>query len=317
MKLDLVGTMKKGNLKYVKHGEIDYEKWDQCIEGAVNSRVYATTWFLDRTAVTWDALIYGNYEHVMPLPVKQKFGIQFLYQPHYCQQLGIFPPPAGPLALEFFTNVLKVFNYADIQINSLNLPANNLEDIKISSRKNYLLHLGTGYDVLSSAFSEYTSRNIFRAEGNNLNFVKGIRLEDYMTFKKKNMPVEISASGLGKLKSLIAYSQYKGIGETFGIYSAENELCAAAFFCRWKERVVYLNAVSSIKGKETRAMFHLINHFIESNANKNLILDFEGSMLPGVARFFEGFGATAETYYQLKFNKLPVILKWMKRFHNE
>ncbi len=309
--------MKKSNLKYLKHGEIDYKKWDQCIEDAVNSRVYATTWFLDRTAVIWDALIFGNYEYVMPLPVKQKFGIHFLYQPHYSQQLGIFPPPPEQIASEFFSCALKIFNYGDIQINSLNIPVKNLPDVKMISRNNFLLHLGTGYDVLSSAFSQYTSRNIFRAKGVQLNFVEGLSLEDYMAFKKKNMPVKVSASGLKKLKSIIAYSQYKGIGEILGVYSSENELCAAAFFCHWKERIVYLNAVSSTAGKENRAMFFLMNHLIESNANKNLLLDFEGSMLRGVARFFEGFGATAETYYQLKFNRLPVILKWMKKFQDE
>lgn len=309
--------MKKGNLKHLKHKEIDYEKWNQCVESAVNSRVYATAWFLDRTAVIWDALIYNDYEYVMPLPVKQKFGIHFLYQPPYCQQLGIFPPPPGPIASEFFSYALKVFNYADFQINSLNLPGNDLENVEIISRKNFLLHLGTEYDVLSSAFSQYTSRNIFRAKDNQLNFVEGLRLEDYMAFKKRNTPVKISASGLKKLKSIIAYSQYKGIGETLGVYSAENELCAAAFFCRWKERVIYLNAVSSTMGKKNRAMFLLINHLIESSANKNLILDFEGSMLPGVARFFEGFGATTETYYQLKFNRLPAIFKWIKKIRDE
>src|SRR5690606_23323566 len=102
-----------------------------------------------------------------------------------------------------------------------------------------------------------------------------------------------------------------------GVFSDENELCAAAFFCRWKDRAIYMNAVSSPEGKKSRAMFLLLDNFIRKNANTNLILDFEGSMLRGVSRFFEGFGATPEIYYGMNFNRLPGIIKWMKKLKNE
>lgn len=305
--------MQKNNLKYLKHSDIDYTKWNQCIEVAFNSRVYATTWFLDRTAIDWDALVWNDYEYIMPLPVKQKFGIHYLYQPLYCQQHGIFPPPPADIAAEFYKYSMRLFSYADMQINSLNLPMKNQNEIQFVPRNNFLLHLGTEYDILASAFSTNTKRNLARALNNQLNYVEGIRLEDYMLFKQNNSQVKLSAFQLQTLKSLIAYAQYKGIGEIAGVYSNENELCAAVFFCRWKERVIYMNAVSSPMGKEVRAMFLLINRFLEASANKNLILDFEGSMLPGIARFFEGFGATPEIYYQMKFNRLPVFLKWVKK----
>lgn len=73
-----------------------------------------------------------------------------------------------------------------------------------------------------------------------------------------------------------------------------------------------MNAVSNQQGKDLRGMYYLLNTFINQHAGQNLILDFEGSMIPGVARFFEGFGAAPETYFQLKFNRLPLPLKWLK-----
>jgi hypothetical protein len=306
--------MQTSNLKYLRHSEIDYAKWDQCIDDAFNSRIYATSWYLDRTALVWDALVWNDYEFVMPLPAKQKLGIKYLYQPLYCQQLGIFPPPAADIAAQFYNYAKRLFSYSDIQINSLNPPVKNLDDIQFIPRKNFLLHMGTEYNILSSAFSKNTQRNIGRAAANRLNFVEGIRLEEYMLFKQDNSEVELSEAQLQRLKSIIAYSQFKGIGEITGVYSAENELCAAVFFCRWKERVIYMNAVSSSRGKELRAMFLLVNRFLESSATNNLLLDFEGSMLPGVARFFEGFGATPEIYFQMKFNRLPAFIKWIKNF---
>jgi hypothetical protein len=74
-------------------------------------------------------------------------------------------------------------------------------------------------------------------------------MEAYLDFKQQNLPVKISKEGMQKLKSIIAYCLYKGIGEIEGVYSADNNLCAAVFFCRWKERVIYMNAVSSEAGK--------------------------------------------------------------------
>lgn len=299
-------------LNYLKNSEIDYDKWDQCIDEAPNSRVYAVSWYLDRTAIEWDALVWGDYKFVMPLPYKRKFGVSYLYQPLYCQQLGIYPAPPAEIAGEFYSKIIRSFRYFDIQINASNPPPQNLEGVELFPRKNFLLRLDAGYETLLSGYSKNTHRNIAKANKNRLNFVQSIRLEDYLEFKRNNLPVKLSKSGFQKLKSIIAFSHYKGLGEIAGIYSPENELCAAVFFFRWKNRLIYMNAVSSNVGKEKRAMFYLIDRLLETSAGKNLILDFEGSMLPGIARFFEGFGATSETYYRIKCSRQPFLMNLLK-----
>jgi hypothetical protein len=60
-------------------------------------------------------------------------------------------------------------------------------------------------------------------------------------------------------------------------------------------------------------MFLLIDTFIQNNSGKNLILDFEGSNIPGIARFYKGFGAMAETYYSVHQNRLPRLLRIFKK----
>ena len=134
-----------------------------------------------------------------------------------------------------------------------------------------------------------------------------------MKFKTANLPAKISSKEINNLKSLIAFGLYKGFGEIYGVYTADNELCSAVYFCHWKDRIIYMNAASNEKGKEERSMYFLIDQLIQKYAGQNLLLDFEGSMIPGVARFYAGFGAKPETYFQLKFNRLPLPLKWLKR----
>ena len=89
-------------LRYLKHDELDFSSWDRRISSADNSRVYALSWYLDRTAADWDALVWGDYEYVLPVTLKSKFGIKYLYQPLFCQQLGIFPEPDPEIAGLFY-----------------------------------------------------------------------------------------------------------------------------------------------------------------------------------------------------------------------
>jgi len=300
-------------IRYIKHQDIDAEKWEHCIENAGNSRLYPNIWHLDRTAIFWDALVWGDYEFIMPLPVRKKLGITYVYQPLFCQQLGIFPKPTKLVAELFYHILFDSFRYCDVHINSQNPSVQSEKGVEFLPRQNYLLNLTYNYKSLAKSYSTNTKRNITKAGNNNLQFVSGIRLEDYMAFKQVNLIDKISKKEMEKLKSIIAFGQYKGIGEIYGVYSSGNELCAAVYFCKWMDRVIFMNAATGKEGKNLGAMYFLVDNFIKANAEQELILDFEGSMVPGVARFYSGFGATAETYFQLKFNRLPLPFRWFKR----
>jgi hypothetical protein len=314
MKSDLIGQMNKSNaLKYFKNEELDYLSWDRCISGAENSRVYALSWYLDRTAVNWDALIWGDYEYVMPVPLRSKFGIKYFYQPLFCQQLGIFPEPDPRIAELFYSEILRRFRVTNILLNSANQLPNISSIEKFQPRNNFLLSLTQDYISIRERYSKNTLRNINKSGRYGLNYLPGISLNEYIEFLSENMPAGVMKNDLAKFRSLAGYCLHKGIGDMPGIYTSDNKLCAAVFLCRWKERVIYLNPASNIEGRKSRAMFFLLDNFISANAGHTIVLDFEGSMVPGVARFYRGFGAKAECYYPLKINRLPIPLRWIKK----
>lgn len=297
---------------HLKGSEIEAGKWNSCIMEAENGRFYANDWHLDRVTDNWEALVYGDYEYVMPLPLREKWGIKYVFQPLYCQQLGIFPNPPKEIANRFFELLRDKYLYVDTHLNAGN-PDSELSGFTVLPRINYLLNLGAEYETLAKSYSKNTKRNIAKAANNNLKMVAGISLEDYLAFKSENLPEKIRKNDIASLKNIIAFGQYKGFGKIYGVYSEDNSLCAAVYFCRWKNRVIYLNAATSESGKERGAMYFLVDGFIRENAGLQVTLDFEGSMIEGVARFYAGFGATAETYSQLKLNRLPLGLKWIKR----
>jgi hypothetical protein len=80
---------------------------------------------------------------------------------------------------------------------------------------------------------------------------------------------------------------------------------AAALFGQDKYFHYYLAPALNEEGRESRAMFYLIDRYIHLNAGIQLTLDFEGSDIETVARFYQGFGAAPSTYSSLRINRLP------------
>ena len=77
-------------IAYLTYQQINKSKWDDCINKSINKLIYAESFYLDTITENWDAIVLNDYEAVMPLIWKKKFGIKYLYQPAFLQQAGIF-----------------------------------------------------------------------------------------------------------------------------------------------------------------------------------------------------------------------------------
>lgn len=303
--------MEPQKISYVSHQEVDTDKWDNCLEKSPNALVYAQSWYLDKVCDRWDALVLGDYQYVMPLTYRKKLGFTYLFQPTYCQQLGIFPTPTKAITQQFLEEVDRLFPFVEINLNAMQLPVDGQGTHE--ERHNHLLSLQDSYEVIAGNYSKHTCRKLKKAQKNNLTIIKGVSAEEYWDFNKKYLKIRPPKSESNNLRNIIAFALTRGFGQIYGVYSHKNQLCATVFFLRGKNRVTYLNPVSSPSGKEFQSTYFLVDQFIRENAGKNYFIDFEGSMIPGVARFYEGFGATPEKYYQYRLNNLPWWIKWLKK----
>ena len=78
------------------HAQIDKTRWDDCLEASCNGLVYGHAWYLDVVCPGWKAWVWeegGEYQKVFPLTEGRKWGISYLYQPFFTQQLGSRPTP--------------------------------------------------------------------------------------------------------------------------------------------------------------------------------------------------------------------------------
>jgi len=294
-------------LQYFKHNQIDKRKWDSTIENSRNGLVYALSWYLDRVSPGWNALVLGDYEAVMPLTVKQKFGLKYLIQPPFCQQLGVFYSSGNEDKSQIFLGKTQtLFRYIHIQLN-----AENKLTEAYPLKKNYALTLSDSYKQRYDLYHKNTKRNLKKAGNYSLNIVSDVDAENVWTFKKANPVNNLKEWHYKILLSLINTIQNKAEYESIGVLDEEGSLIAAAFFVIFKKRITMLISSSDNHGKNKSAMFLIIDTIIKKYAGKDYILDFEGGNKEGLARFFAGFGAKPVFYNVYKQNNLPWPLnKW-------
>jgi len=108
--------------------------------------------------------------------------------------------------------------------------------------------------------------------------------------------------------------QKRNSAESTAVFDDQKRLVAAAFFMKHGNRYIFLKSGVTDQGKTNGAMHFLIDTFIKEKAEQDILLDFGGSSVETVARFYKSFGAKDCVYLQVKNNKLPKLVNWIKSF---
>jgi len=298
------------DIRFLKREEIDVPKWDGAINNSFNSLPYAFSWYLDCVAENWGALVLNNYEAVMPLVWLRKLGIKCLYQPYYCQQLGVFSlQPVSAAAHRGFLQAASD-QFAYIQINLNPSAAAIASDFSLLKRKNLLLSLNGDYATIQKKYSGSHRRNIAKAQKAGLLFVEERDLKALQKFYLENVnrtKENFKAKHEKIFKKLAQVLLSQNRANIFTVCNAGGELLAAALIIFHKTRLIGIINTSSAKGKKTGASHFLFDQIIKKFSNSTFTLDFEGSSIATIARFYEGFGAKEEVFYNYKHTLLTTI----------
>ena len=291
-------------IKYVLHKDLDIIKYDNCIASSINSRIYAFSWYLNCVADNWDVLVYGDYEAVMPLPIRKKYGIFYIYLPPWVQQLGVF----SQFAINkdeihgFLTEIPRKYKLIDVNFNS----ENKFQNKYITPKDNYFLKLKDSYPSIRLKFSQSRKAQINQASRYKLLIVENDEIESLIEIFKNNKEKEIGKSifDFSSLKNLVKELQSKNKVKILYVTTENKEILGGAIFVFDERRITYLFSSINKEGRSKQAMSFLINHMIQINANSGLVFDFEGSIIKEIANFFKSFGATKEVYYNFNQKKL-------------
>ena len=107
-------------IHYVKREDLEVEKYNNCIENSIQSRIYAFSWYLDIIADNWDVLVQDDYEAVMPVPFRRKFGVNYVYPPFWLLELGLFSLKDTIDYKAFLKVLFSKFKSIELRLNTKN-----------------------------------------------------------------------------------------------------------------------------------------------------------------------------------------------------
>lgn len=300
-------------IHHLKHHEIDKSRWDEVIEKSIQGRIYATSLWLDCVSPNWDALIYGDWEILMPLPVKRKFGIRYLAQPPLTQQLGFYSLSEIDIKIleVFYQKMISLFSYGNINVYHNFHP----EGYAVTKRKNYILSLKRQYIQINNGYSRSVRANIRKSKKINLSLKTSSEI-DVSVQKIKAIHISRIKSE-GKIYDFlkILFNQFSKTGQSFVLeaFDCNDEFLGNAVYFKDTKRIYEIAAAFNKKGRDLEAHPFLIDHVLEKHADTNYIFDFEGSNILGIEKFNQSFGALLEPYYAVSWNNLPLPLRLFKK----
>jgi len=304
---------------YFPHSEIDFEKWDECIENCINGIIYPYSYYLDQVSPGWDALIMGNYEAVMPLPHRKKAGISYVFQPFFVQQLGVFSPQpiSQEMVNEFLIHIPGKFRFVNYNLNTYNkIESSDL--YRLRERPTFELDLISPYDNIRQNYSENTRRNLKKAEKSKIFVTRSSSPDEiihtFRTYRGKRIK-NLNNPEYLMLKHLIYSGIHRGNAMVYNAYTEQNNFCAGVVFFHSHKKSILIFSGSTPEARKNGAMTAIINQYIQDYSEKNITLDFEGSEDKNLARFYRGFGSKECLYLQLTINNFPLILKPLARWY--
>lgn len=319
-------------LLLLRSSDINLAAWDACVAASPGrgGLPYAFSWWLQTTAGRWDAVVEpapdgrGGYRSVLPLPVRRRPWGREVVQPLFTQQLGLLLTAdsqhrdlADYLALaagaypRFYTQLGAAQPW----------PALPPElGFTVSERRTHHLSLAPPYPTLLAGYCADYRRRLKRAGAEPAEMREVASAEGIIKLFRQTKGGEIASLRprhyqlLSRLTTALQRRHELLLLELRA--PTTGELLAGAVFVRQPGVLIYLFAASSAAGRQAAGPLRLLDEAIRRHAGTaGLVLDFEGSMLPGVARFFANFGAAPVPYAALTSTRQPRLfrlLKWMR-----
>lgn len=295
-------------MKILKNSEIDRSKWDQTILNSPTPWVFAQSFYLDATCPGWAALEDGNYKSIMPLTLSKKLGIEYLVQPPFTPQLGIFGTYTAKINNDFFELLKTHYKYIDIELN-----ASNTEHAReTKDKRTFVIEAGE-----KITYNTNTKRNIAKAEKSGLKIGRpegesAIRLSKKLLNPFLHNKLKLKRTHIRMFENLLENSSAQKKLQTFVVKSSNEKITALAHFISNGQHAVYLKGAAF--DRDSGSMHFLMHHAIGFYRNSGVkVFDFGGGQSDSMARFYSGFGATELIYKTYRYNNLPKAIRWLKK----
>jgi lipid II:glycine glycyltransferase (peptidoglycan interpeptide bridge formation enzyme) len=178
------------------------------------------------------------------------------------------------------------------------------------------LKLGSGYENIYKNYDPYIRQRLSRLNKFLLRYSHSQNYSEAINIYKElyhNRLASFSTDDFLHFETLCKYYAEKGRIVIRHVKKEGDDKLLALILLLKDDKRIY-NIISCIlpEGKKLLANYFLYNEIIKEFANENIILDFEGSDVPGIAYFYEKFSGENQPYAFARFNRLPALVKLIK-----
>ena len=237
------------HIRYVRQADIDREKWDRLVEHSVSGSQYGASWVLDAVCDNWDALVADDYKAVIPLPVRQKWGIRYIYQPVFIQYLPLLSaqPADDELINALFKKIYSAVRWVDAHFNVA--PSLLHSGIFIRQRNNFYLPIPAEPLSIPYRQNKDMQKNLRKAEGCRL-----LRINSYdevlsfyhEAYGKKYLRDQRDQH---RLKLLLSTAARHEAVDLYVVADEAGEKIFAAALLKAGNRLVYIAGAPNEKGR--------------------------------------------------------------------
>lgn len=311
----------------------DKEKYQRLCSREKSIPIFSRDWWLDLVCgpEKWDVLLHeenGRITAAMPLYIPHKGMVSM---PAYTQTMGPWFAPEPPDAkytttlgrrqaiTAGFTERLKAYPcfLQNFQYGITDWLPFYWAGYRQTTRYTYLIaDLSVPEETLWTAMSPNIRRNIAKARDKyGIRIRRGIPTDEFLgiqklTFRRQGRKVPGDEA---IFRALAETCRQRQQGDLWGAYDEKGRLHAALFLVWQESSAYYLAGGGDPSLRQSGAHSLLLWEAIRFAAAGSDRFDFEGSMLPGVERFFREFGAVQMPYFTISKGRLSLVRRaWYK-----
>lgn len=282
------------------------EEWNNRIENLNYLGLYCKYEYLQHFCDDWICISNHNQTLLLPIPIRKKMGITYAYTPSFFPQTSIIGKYNEDDIVRLSNKLLSIVHYGDLFLDGRLL---SNKKIKHAIKTNFTLDTSNWKNKMN----DHHRRALEKAYKQNFNIQEDIQASVIIDLFKQIYREKMShVSSIDYNRLLQWCEQQPNSIYTYCAY-LNGEIHAAAILF-YHRNIVYnmLNVVTEV-GKSTRANYCLYAHILDWCNKKNFSLDWEGSDIAGIARFYEGWGSEKHSYHHYHINALPFPINYFKR----
>jgi len=176
-------------LQIIPLDKVNSHQWDAVVSANDNGLIYSSYSYLQAVCTHCLAVIINDYEAVMALPFKKKWGIPYLYTPPFVQQLGLIGNISPDYYAPIIQQVQQQCRYGDMLFNFQNTFIE--KEAGSSLKNNFIIDLRDDYQRIKSHYHSSVSYSLHKAAKAGCTYISSDNAEEaiglYQAYNKENL----------------------------------------------------------------------------------------------------------------------------------